>query len=526
MANENMVRAIRKISVARGYDPSDYALVTFGGAGAQHACAIVRALGIRKILIHPQAGILSAFGLGLADVRRFRERAILKQYAPDFQSELESIFEHLKREAHAEVLEEGVPDEWIAAPERSLDLRYSGGESTLNVPEPDDGDYRAAFEQLHETRYGYIHSERPLEVAVARVEVVGKMPQPPLEEHSLHDRMPVPRMMVDAVFEGERHPTAVHFREELHPGDRIAGPAIIQETISTIVIEPGFTSYIDPQKCVVIESSESRQQSQVETQADPVMLEIFNNLFASIAEQMGVTLQKTSFSTNVKERLDFSCAIFSPEGDLVVNAPHIPVHLGAMSETVKRILQDNPDLAPGDVYVTNDPYRGGSHLPDITVVTPVHSKSGEELLFLTASRAHHAEIGGIVPGSMPPFSKNLAEEGVLIRNFKLVDAGRSREREFRELLLSGTYPTRSVESNLVDVSAQVAANKLGERQLQLLIERYKLPVVQAYMGHIQRAATEKMTRALARLGNGEFRFVDHLDDGSPIAVAITVSDGR
>ncbi|MBW3542881.1 MAG: hydantoinase B/oxoprolinase family protein [Planctomycetes bacterium] len=270
---------------------------------------------------------------------------------------------------------------------------------------------------------------------------------------------------------------------------------------------------------------------------DPVLLEIFNNLFASIAEQMGVTLQKTSFSVNVKERLDFSCAIFSPAGDLVVNAPHIPVHLGAMSETVKRIIADNPEMQPGDVYVTNDPYRGGSHLPDVTVVTPVFGQpsavSGqrsadgrEELLFFTASRAHHAEIGGIVPGSMPPFSKNLAEEGVLIRNFKLVDGGKSRDAQLRDLLLSGTYPTRGVRDNLADVSAQVAANAAGGRQLGELVERYTLPVVQAYMGHIQRAAAEKMRLALAAMPDGSYALTDHLDDGSPIAVAITITGER
>jgi 5-oxoprolinase (ATP-hydrolysing) len=256
------------------------------------------------------------------------------------------------------------------------------------------------------------------------------------------------------------------------------------------------------------------------------MLEIFNNLFASIAEQMGVTLQRTAFSTNVKERLDFSCAVFDPRGDLVVNAPHIPVHLGAMSETVKRIIADNPDLSAGDVFVTNDPYRGGSHLPDVTVVTPVHHDETGELLFFTASRAHHAEIGGIVPGSMPPFSKNLGEEGVLIRNFKLVDSGRSREAELKTLLTSSPYPSRAVNDNLADVAAQVAANNSGVRQLNELVARYSLPVVQAYMLHIQRAATAKMRMALAALPDGRYERTDHLDDGSPISVAITIAGDR
>jgi 5-oxoprolinase (ATP-hydrolysing) len=252
------------------------------------------------------------------------------------------------------------------------------------------------------------------------------------------------------------------------------------------------------------------------------LLEIFNNLFASIAEQMGAALQRTSFSTNVKERLDFSCAIFDPLGNLVVNAPHIPVHLGAMSETVKRILKDSGrEMAEGDAFVTNDPYRGGSHLPDVTVVTPVY-ESGQ-LVFLTASRAHHAEIGGIVPGSMPPFSKTLAEEGVLIRNFKLIDGGQSREEELKSLLLSGPYPTRSVQDNLADVSAQVAANNIGAGQLQNLVSRYSLPTVKAYMGHIQRAASEKMRLALRKIPDGTYALTDHLDNGSPIAVSITIT---
>src|SRR6185369_8436994 len=277
-----------------------------------------------------------------------------------------------------------------------------------------------------------------------------------------------------------------------------------------------------PRGEILLTDSGEFGQSAISTAADPVMLEIFNNLFASIAEQMGITLQRTSFSTNVKERLDFSCAIFSPRGDLVVNAPHIPVHLGAMGETVKRILLDNPRILPGDVFVTNDPYRGGSHLPDVTVVTPVHHAETNELLFFTASRAHHAEIGGIVPGSMPPFSKNLGEEGVLIRNFKLVDAGRSCEEELEQLLISGPYPTRSVRDNLADVSAQVAANNSGVQRLNELVRHYSLPVVQAYMGHIQEAAARKMRMALAAIPDGVYRRVDHLDDGSPISVEITI----
>ncbi|MBD3675045.1 MAG: hydantoinase B/oxoprolinase family protein [Planctomycetaceae bacterium] len=522
IANENMVRAIRKISVARGYDPADHVLVSFGGAGGQHACAIARALGIPQILLHPYAGILSAYGIGLADVRRFREQSIFRELNSETLKDLTSTFAKLTQQASDDVIADGLPAEQISQKLESLDLRYVGAETTLNIPRPDDGDYRSAFERRHREIYGYLHDSRPLEVTAARVEVVGSLPHPPQSITEPVPRTPQPDRMTETIFNGEAVETAIFQRQNLHPGDSFAGPAIVCEEISTVVVEPGFRATVDSRHCLIIEHRESDHQVSLATDVDPVMLEIFNNLFASIAEQMGVTLQQTSFSTNVKERLDFSCAVFSPAGDLVVNAPHIPVHLGAMSETVKGVLAGNPDLAPGDVIVTNDPYRGGSHLPDVTVVTPVHDSRSDELLFLTASRAHHSEIGGIVPGSMPPFSKNLAKEGVLIQNFKLVDAGQSREPQLRELLLSGEYPSRAVDSNLRDVSAQVAANQLGVRLLTDLVDRYSLAVVQAYMGHIQQAAAEKMRMSLAHIPDGTYSRTDHLDDGSPITVHIQI----
>jgi 5-oxoprolinase (ATP-hydrolysing) len=526
IANENMVRAIRNISVAKGYDPADYVLVSFGGAGGQHACAIARALGIEKILLHPYAGILSAYGIGLADVRRFREQAVFRRLNDETLHDLDTLFEQLTQQATADVLADGIPQDQISETACSLDLRYAGAETTLNITRSDSQDFRSAFEARHRQMYGYIHPGKELEVTAARVEVVGSLPQPPVPERPPVERRPEPLETIETVFDGTPLPTALFLRSDLQPGDAIAGPAVVCEEISTIVIEPGFTATLDRHSCLILTAEEEHRQEQVARTVDPVMLEIFNNLFASIAEQMGITLQQTSFSTNVKERLDFSCAIFSPSGDLVVNAPHIPVHLGAMSETVKCVLRDNPDLAPGDVIVTNDPYRGGSHLPDVTVVTPVHDRETGELLFLTASRAHHAEIGGIVPGSMPPFSKNLAEEGVLIRNFKLVDAGTSREDELRQLLLSGGYPTRAVDTNLTDISAQVAANQFGVRLLRELVDRYSLPVVQAYMKYIQQAATQKMRMALGRLPDGRYERTDHLDDGSPIAAAIDIRGER
>ena len=524
IAIANMVRAIRNISVARGYDPSDYVLVTFGGAGAQHACAIAKELGVRDVLVHPYAGILSAYGMGLADVRRFAQHSVLRPYDPQTIEALESVFLELENEATREVQDEGIPDDRIGKPRRTLEIRYQGVEAAIPVPCPETGDYAASYHELHQQLYGYTHDGRPLEITAARVEVIGTTADPPLATTSPVSRTPVPTQTQAVVFDANSQDTNVFLREELHPGDQFTGPAIVCESTSTVVIEPGYTARITERNEVLIQQ-DSRDQgiADVSTEADPVMLEIFNNLFASIAEQMGLTLQKTSFSTNVKERLDFSCAIFSATGDLVVNAPHIPVHLGAMGETVKRILSDNPDMSPGDVFVTNDPYRGGSHLPDVTVVTPVHHHEDGRLLFFTASRAHHAEIGGIVPGSMPPFSRSLGDEGVLIRNFRLVDQGASREDALRELLASGPHPSRNVPENLADVSAQVAANNSGVVQLGLLVQRYSLEVVAAYMGHIQQAASEKMRLALGEIPDGNYNRTDHLDNGSPITVSITIA---
>ncbi len=520
VANANMVRAIRKISVAKGYDPAEYVLVTFGGAGGQHACAVARALGIRKVLIHPHAGVLSAYGIGLADVRRFRERAVLQQYSKETLAALTLLFQEMETEARREVLADGVSEANLQPPARSLDLRYQGVESTINVPWPADGDFAARYGQLHEQLYGYRREGRALEIVAARVEVVGTLPEPPDPAVEPVLRRPVPSTTTETWFDGKPHATPVFFREEIHPGDEFDGPAIVCEPTSTVVVDPGFRATTLSRGELLLEDRAEGKTTAATTAVDAVQLEIFNNLFASIAEQMGVTLQRTSVSTNVKERLDFSCALFSAAGELVVNAPHIPVHLGAMGETVKHILADNPNLAPGDVFVTNDPYRGGSHLPDVTVVTPMHHAETGRLLFVTASRAHHAEIGGIVPGSMPPFSKFLGEEGVLISNFKLVEKGRPREDELRQLLLSGPYPTRNVEDNLADIAAQVAANELGVRQLRELVNRYSLPVVTAYMDHIQRAAAQKMRLALAAIPDGTYSHTDHLDDGSLIAVSI------
>jgi 5-oxoprolinase (ATP-hydrolysing) len=547
LANANMTRAIRKISVAKGYNPADYALVTFGGAGGQHACALADALGMDSILVHPLAGVLSAYGMGLADVRRQAERPVLQPYSHETLLDLEPAFNEIEAQLRRDVLDEGILATQIDTPTRSLDLRYRGVEATITVPRPTNGDYAAGYGRRHEQLYGYRHDARPIEIAALRVEVVGRTPDPPVAAEAEVVRHVTPQEWRDVWFEGRLHMTGVVRRSELLAGDVIAGPAILCEPTSTLVIEPGWQARVAGGGEVVLTRSERNVEVGPLTPAlypawmsdqgresiagerenasvDPVTLEVFNNHFASIAEQMGVTLQRTAISTNVKERLDFSCAIFDAAGRLVVNAPHIPVHLGAMGETVQAVLADNPGLAPGDVIVTNDPYRGGSHLPDVTVVTPVHDPDSGELLFVTASRAHHAEIGGIVPGSVPPFSRNLAEEGVLIRNFRLVSGGESREAALRELLLSGPYPTRRVEDNLADVAAQAAANRMGAKLLLELVAAEGFTRVADCMQQIRAAAALKLRRALARHGTGVYERVDHLDDGSPIAARITIEE--
>ncbi len=523
VANANMVKPIRAISTARGYDPRDYVLVAFGGAAGQHACAIARELGMREVLLHPDAGLLSAYGIGMAPVARHKSQGVDQPYSQAAVVALDGVFKRLECEGHAEVLAEGIAPDKIEV-FRSLDLRYQGQEAALSIPEPEHGTYADAFADQHRQLFGFVHESRALEIVAARVQVAGSAAEIPVATKAPHSSRPEPARTAQVCFETQWQSCGVHLRESLASGDVIAGPAIVCEDSSTVVIDPGWQAEVRAHGELVLTDLGRAAQRPISIDCDVVMLEIFNNLFAGIGEQMGITLRNTASSVNVKERLDFSCAIFTATGDLVVNAPHIPVHLGAMGETVRKVLADNPNMQPGDVFVSNDPYHGGSHLPDITVVTPVFV--GGQLMFFTASRAHHAEIGGIRPGSMPPFSRNLAEEGVLIRNFALVRGGKSREDNLRKLLRTGRYPTRAIDDNLADLAAQVAANRKGERDLFALVERYSPEVVAAYMRHIQSAAETKMRRALQKLAPGKYTFTDHLDDGTPICVTITIDGDR
>ncbi len=508
IANAKMAAAIRKISIARGYDPRDYTLVSFGGAGSQHACGVAQELGITRILAHPHAGILSAYGIGMADLRRFGGWHV----GAPLGTELEQDFLAVEQRLRDELLAEGTPQDRLQPARRLLDLRYAGQDSALTIGRPDDGDWRAAFEAAHRQQYGFAFPQRAVEIVSGRVELTAA------------SERPVEQRAGETI--DRQRSAGTYRREDLRSGDRLPGPSIVIEAVATIVVEEGWQAQVSATGDLLLQDMQGvARTDSTGVESDPILLELFNNRFAAIAEQMGETLRKTAISTNVKERLDFSCAIFDPAGELVVNAPHIPVHLGAMGETVRQLIVPRPAMRPGDVYLTNDPYQGGSHLPDVTAITPVFGDT-DEPIFFTASRAHHAEIGGITPGSMPPFSRRLEQEGVLIRNLRLVRDDRGAEQSLRELLESGPHPSRSVDENLADIWAQVAANQSGAVQLLALIEAEGLALVQAYMGHIQRAAEQKMREALRKIAPGVYRFADRLDDGAPLVATISIEHGE
>ena len=522
IAVENMANAIKKISTQRGYDVTEYTLQCFGGAGGQHACDIADTLGMTSIFIHPFAGVLSAYGMGLADLRVLKEEAVEARLESALD-DAHAALDRLQEDGVAEMAAQGIPAERITALRR-LHLRYEGTDMALLVPDGTAAEATAAFEAAYEQRYGFVMREKPLLVEAVSVEVIGATEDLSTQTAATPDDVALadPEARVQAFFAGSWHDTPVYQRDALSPGSRVDGPAILTEATGTTVVDPGWQAAVDGHGNLVLKRVVPlERENAVGTTVDPVMLEVFNNLFMSIAEQMGSTLENTSYSVNIKERLDFSCAIFAPDGNLVANAPHMPVHLGSMSESVRAVIRDNGDeIAPGDVYVLNAPYNGGTHLPDITVITPVFDKAGERILFYVGSRGHHADVGGLTPGSMPPDSRVVEEEGVLIDNFKLVDRGRFREAEMRELLSSGQYPARNVDQNIADLKAQIAANNKGVQELQRSIEHFSLEVVHAYMGHVQDNAEEQVRRVLDVLADGRFTYP--MDNGATIDVEVTI----
>ncbi len=575
IAVEKMANAIKKISVQRGYDITEYTLCCFGGAGGQHACAIADSLGMGQVFIHPYAGVLSAYGMGLANQSVIRERAMEVTLSDAALPELQQAIADLEALGNAELqpqVDPGTPIQTLP----KAHLRYAGTDSSLMVEFGDIATMTQRFEQAHYQRYGFIASTKALVVEALSVEVVGLTAHID-EPDQIQPRSAAlnPTATRPMYVSGCWQDVPLFQRQDLLPGDVLVGPAIVLEATGTNVIEPGWQAELTVKGHLLVKkirsqesgvgsresgvrsqesgvrsqesgvglpsaSADGSQEEKIQNSAlspqpsvpDPVLLEIFNHLFMAIAEQMGFTLQNTSYSVNIKERLDFSCAVFDQQGQLVANAPHIPVHLGSMGESVQSLMRDRGDsLQPGDVYMLNDPYNGGTHLPDITVITPVFAEGGQQdgsPLFFVASRGHHADIGGITPGSMPPHSVAIAQEGVLIRNFQLIQQGNFREAELLQLLTTGEYPVRNPAQNLADLKAQVAANAKGVEELQKMVRHFGLATVQAYMQHVQNNAESAVRRVIEQLRQDwqQRTFTYKMDDGCQIQVAIALHPDR
>ncbi|MBI3148999.1 MAG: hydantoinase B/oxoprolinase family protein [Betaproteobacteria bacterium] len=528
-----MANAIKRISVARGYDVTRYTLQCFGGAGGQHACRVADALNIRQVFVHPMAGVLSAYGMGLADQCVLRETAIeqaLDENKTQCLKSMDDALQELAAAARADLTRQGVVPARLRLVRRAH-LRYAGTDTALVIPVeelPVNPEALARrFEQEYQQRYAFLMTERALVVESVSVEAVAGGDSPEEPRHGNASAHPAAlSARVPLYSAGSWWDAALLRREALAPGAWLDGPAIIAEPNATTIVEPGWRARVTARDHLVLDRIEVLHRAKaLGTEADPVRLEVFNNLFMNIAEQMGLQLQNTAYSVNIKERLDFSCALFDPAGQLIANAPHVPVHLGSMSESIRAVIAGNAGaMRPGEVFALNDPYHGGTHLPDVTVVTPVWDDQGARILFYVASRGHHADIGGVTPGSMPPFSTHIDEEGVRLDNVKLVEAGQFREAEITALLQGGPHPARNPAQNLADLKAQIAANEKGAQELQRMVADFGLEVVEAYMQHVQDNAEESVRRVITRLKDGSFTLP--LDNGARIEVAIRVDAAR
>ncbi|MER7700448.1 hydantoinase B/oxoprolinase family protein [Streptomyces sp. NPDC096095] len=524
----NMANAVKKISVQRGHDITRYALTGFGGAGGQHVCAVADALGIDTVLVPPLAGVLSAYGIGLADATAMREQSVEEELDHAARQRVERLCAELADRTREALRADAVPDSAISTQARVL-LRYAGTDAALPVDLDTETAMAEAFAAAHRTRFGFT-MDKPVVIETVSVEATGATGATDDAAPDTHagpcGTPPAPADTVDLYAEGQWQRAPLYRRADLRPADTVTGPAVVAEDDATTVVDPGWAAEAGPAGHLVLTRRRPRpERTAVGTRVDPVMLEVFNNLFMSIAEQMGVRLENTAHSVNIKERLDFSCALFDADGNLIANAPHIPVHLGSMGESIQEVLRRNEGrLRPGDVYAVNDPYHGGTHLPDVTVVTPVFDEGeGREqgrLRFLVASRGHHAEIGGITPGSMPAFSRTVHEEGVLFDNWPLVRDGRLREEETRDLLTTAPHPSRNPDDNLADLRAQIAANEKGIAELRRMTDQFGADVVDAYMGHVQDNAEESVRRIIAGLHDGHCRY--ETDSGAVIRVRLTV----
>jgi 5-oxoprolinase (ATP-hydrolysing) len=551
IAVDNVANAIKQISIARGYDVTTYTLVCFGGAGGQHACLVADALGMTRVLIHPLAGVLSAYGIGLADERLLLQRAVEAALEPALMAQLERIFGEVHTEGQAALTSQGVAGGTIRA-ERRVSLKYKGTDTALEVPFGSEQSLRESFEARYRQRFAFVVPDAPLVVESITLELIaspemlagsrGAVPHGASShgaksqgagvrgeaEPASASAEPQAVTRVTTFMSAQHRDTPVFDREILPAHARIAGPAILYDRTSTTIVEPGWRATVNDGGDLILERTEALPaRVAAGTDVDPVRLEIFNNLFMSIAEQMGVALQSTAYSVNIKERLDFSCALFDPSGALIANAPHMPVHLGSMGESVRSIIRargdarDGRGLRDGDVYALNNPYDGGTHLPDVTVVMPVFDSDAKTILFYVAARGHHADIGGMTPGSMPPDSRTLEDEGVLIDNFLLVEAGTFREKAFRGLLTQSPHPARNVTQNIGDIKAQVAACARGAHELRRIVTEHGREVVLAYMHHVRNNAAESVRRMIGRLESGAFTCES--DDGAKIAVDVRIN---
>ncbi|MEQ1518719.1 MAG: hydantoinase B/oxoprolinase family protein, partial [Usitatibacteraceae bacterium] len=530
IAVANMANAVKFISVQRGHDVTEYTLSCFGGAGGQHACLVADELGMTRVYIHPLAGVLSAYGMGLADIVTMREKAIELALSAESLVTLESELAQLGALASAEVESQGVSPDRIHV-KRRVHLRYEGTDSALIVSFGAMQSMQQEFDAAYRKRFSFLMPGRKLIVEAVSCEAIGGTDAPTTHAFDSAPKTPALPVSITRVSGTDgSYETPVYRREQLSLGQRIAGPAIIVEQNGTTIVEPGWSAQVTDLNHLVLERVVAREaRYALGTKADPVMLEVFNNLFMSIAEQMGLRLANTAYSVNIKERLDFSCALFDAEGNLIANAPHMPVHLGSMGESIKTIVKKNAGkMQRGDVYVLNDPYNGGTHLPDVTVVTPVFADDADEILFYVGSRGHHADIGGITPGSMPPFSKTVEDEGVLLDNVKLVagerNGGVMLEAEMRARLTGARYPARNPDQNIADLRAQIAANEKGVQELGKMVAHFGLDVVKAYMQHVQDNAEESVRRIIGSLKDSSFAY--EMDNGAIICVKITVGHDK
>ncbi|MGH7036437.1 MAG: hydantoinase B/oxoprolinase family protein, partial [Stellaceae bacterium] len=534
IAVENMANAIKQISIERGYDVTEYTLCCFGGAGGQHACLVADTLGMRRVLIHPLAGVLSAYGIGLADLRAIKDYAVEQRLDETMLAEVSRVLGRLAAEGTAEMRAQGVGKDRISVLRKAL-VKYEGTDAPLAVDFGDAVTIKTNFDAAHQQRFGFLMPDKPLILEAVSAEIVGAGDAPEEKIEALSPAAATPLAKVALWSDGALAQAPIYDRDRMKPGQTVTGPALIREATATTVVDAGWRATLDERRYLAMERvTPLPRRAAIGTAVDPVMLEVFNNLFMAIAEQMGTALQNTAYSVNIKERLDFSCALFDRTGSLIANAPHIPVHLGSMGESVRTIIRahgkggDGKRKKPGDVYALNAPYNGGTHLPDITVITPVFATEDErgdsEPIFYVASRGHHADIGGITPGSMPPQSRHIDEEGVLIDDFLLVAEGRFREAEALALLAGAKYPARNPAQNIADFKAQIAASEKGVQELHRMVRHFGLDVVEAYMRHVQDNAEAAVRRALKQLKSGAFAHT--MDDGAKICVRVSVDHAK